>query len=97
LFDKFVRKSIEKIVKKSAPTKERVLIRSTKSQSSKMTSGDEWFNETNVVKEEGENEESLLVDVESHEDVPNMKRESEDLSFSNQVLKPLKKANSRPF
>ena len=52
-----------------------------------MTSGDEWFNETNVVKEEGENEESLLVDVESHEDLPNMKQETEDLGFSNQVLK----------
>ena len=52
-----------------------------------MTSGDEWFNETNVVKEEGENEESLLVDVESHEDLPNMKLETEDLGFSNQVLK----------
>ncbi len=50
-----------------------------------MTSGDEWFNETNVVKEEGENEESLLVDVESHEDLPNMKQETDDLGFSNQV------------
>ncbi len=62
-----------------------------------MTSGDEWFNETNVVKEEGENEESLLVDVESHEDVPNMKQESEDLSFSNQVQKPLRKGQFETF
>ena len=42
-----------------------------------MTSGDDWLNETNVVKEEGDNE-SLLVDVESHEDLHNMKKEAEE-------------------
>ena len=48
-----------------------------------MTSGDDWLNETNVVKEEGDNE-SLLVDVESHDDLPNMKKEAEE-TFINQV------------
>lgn len=45
-----------------------------------MTSGEDW---QNGVKEEGDNE-SMLVDVESHEDLPNMKRESED-SLNDQV------------
>jgi hypothetical protein len=48
-----------------------------------MTSGDDWLNETNVVKEEGDNE-SLLVDVESHDELPLMKQEAEE-TFINQV------------
>jgi hypothetical protein len=53
-----------------------------------MTSGEEWLNE---VKEEGDNE-SVLVDVESHDDLPNMKTEHED-SFLNQV--PIKLVHLR--
>lgn len=45
-----------------------------------MTSGEDWQSD---IKEEGDNE-SMLVDVESHEDLPNMKTETED-SFLDQV------------
>jgi hypothetical protein len=38
-----------------------------------MTSGEDWPNE---VKEEGD--ESMLVDVESNDDLPDMKQEAED-------------------